>query len=66
MTSSVKQPEQQKVGSIVDANFPQDAEGRVYHVGVKKGEGKSAQKISIIYGKFRLLGFLLEHLSTVP
>jgi hypothetical protein len=29
----------QKVGSIVEANFPKDAEGRVYHLGVKRGEG---------------------------
>jgi uridine phosphorylase len=28
----------QKVGSIVEANFPKDAEGRVYHLGVKRGE----------------------------
>jgi hypothetical protein len=42
--SSIKQPEQQKVGSIVDANFPHDAEGRVYHVGVKKGEGNPLRK----------------------
>eukprot|EP01112_Ceratiomyxa_fruticulosa_P008369 TRINITY_DN216_c0_g1_i1.p1 TRINITY_DN216_c0_g1~~TRINITY_DN216_c0_g1_i1.p1 ORF type:complete len:297 (+),score=60.55 TRINITY_DN216_c0_g1_i1:128-1018(+) len=26
------------VGDVSDANFPKDAEGRVYHLGVKKGE----------------------------
>jgi hypothetical protein len=29
----------QKVGSIVEANFPKDAEGRVYHLAAKRGEG---------------------------
>jgi len=28
----------QKVGSCTDANFPKDGEGRVYHLGVKRGE----------------------------
>lgn len=27
-----------KVGNLSDANFPKDAEGRVYHLGVKRGE----------------------------
>jgi len=27
-----------KVGSCTDANFPKDEEGRVYHIGVKRGE----------------------------
>jgi len=25
---------------VVDANFPKTPEGRVYHVGVKRGEGR--------------------------
>ncbi len=28
-----------QVGDLSDANFPMDAEGRVYHLGVKYGEG---------------------------
>jgi len=28
----------QKVGNLKDANFPKDVEGRVYHLGVKRGE----------------------------
>ena len=28
-----------KVGDSTDANFPVDGEGRVYHVGIKRGEG---------------------------
>jgi hypothetical protein len=38
--SKVSEPLQMmKVGSIKNANFPMDAEGRVYHIGVKFGEG---------------------------
>jgi len=32
------EPPPEKTGSILDANFPRDAEGRVYHLGVKRGE----------------------------
>jgi hypothetical protein len=38
--SKISEPLQMmKVGSIKNANFPMDAEGRVYHIGVKFGEG---------------------------
>ena len=28
-----------KLDHLQDANFPRDPEGRVYHLGVKRGEG---------------------------
>jgi len=32
---------------VADANFPKTSEGRVYHVGVKRGEGRKNVIISI-------------------
>lgn len=47
-----------QVGDLSNANFPMDSEGRVYHLGVKAGEGTSPPLLPSVQSHAHLTTFL--------